>query len=292
MQNRAENSDPRAPVSPEVVNARFQGHLDLVDQVARGFMTRANAAEHDDMLQEGRLALLRASESYRPGLGVLFPAYAATAIRNALIDGARKRGRRTLREVMSLDAEQNGGTWDDASSLRVGDSFEDLQAVISSLAAEKAESRELLNKAILRLSDRHRFLIRQVLEERTLTEIGDANGISKQAAAKAFHAALAQLKQELHALGVKGLAKSDVKFAERCEIPRLASGMSNPPGNSNNSGMTHSLSLERLAIEDWAARRSAQERSRIVSTVPLPKQLPMPSPATGFVRRLWTWFTG
>ena len=52
MQLPSGSQSPLDENSAEIQAARFSNHLGLAEHIAQGFMTRANAAEHDDLLQE------------------------------------------------------------------------------------------------------------------------------------------------------------------------------------------------------------------------------------------------
>ena len=67
---------------------RVEDHLALVEQVLRRSIKTNETVDgmgHDDLYQEGCIALCRASVSYREEMGA-FPAYARTVIRNYLLD--------------------------------------------------------------------------------------------------------------------------------------------------------------------------------------------------------------
>ena len=63
---------------------RVEDHLALVEQVLRRSIKTNETVDgmgHDDLYQEGCIALCRAAVSYREEMGA-FPAYARTVIRN------------------------------------------------------------------------------------------------------------------------------------------------------------------------------------------------------------------
>ena len=65
---------------------RVEEHLALVEQVLRRSIKTNETVDgmgHDDLYQEGCIALCRAAVSYREEMGA-FPAYARTVIRNYL----------------------------------------------------------------------------------------------------------------------------------------------------------------------------------------------------------------
>lgn len=71
---------------------RVEDHLALVEQVLRRSIKTNETVDgmgHDDLYQEGCIALCRAAVSYREEMGA-FPAYARTVIRNYLLDRCRE----------------------------------------------------------------------------------------------------------------------------------------------------------------------------------------------------------
>src|SRR5690242_8967864 len=57
-------------------------HLELVERCARRF--RGWGEAHDDLVQVGRLALIRASRRYDAARGVPFAAYASACVQGAI----------------------------------------------------------------------------------------------------------------------------------------------------------------------------------------------------------------
>ena len=71
---------------------RVEDHLALVEQVLRRSISVNESIDgmgHDDLYQEGCIALCRAAVSYREEMGS-FPAYAKVVIRNHLLDPREK----------------------------------------------------------------------------------------------------------------------------------------------------------------------------------------------------------
>lgn len=71
---------------------RAEDHLALVEQVLRRSIKTNETVDgmgHDDLYQEGCIALCRAAVSYREEMGS-FPAYAKVVIRNHLLDRCRE----------------------------------------------------------------------------------------------------------------------------------------------------------------------------------------------------------
>ena len=86
---------------------RVEEHLALVEQVLRRSIKTNETVDgmgHDDLYQEGCIALCRAAVSYREEMGA-FPAYARTVIRNYLLDRCREiQSARKNLPLVSLDA--------------------------------------------------------------------------------------------------------------------------------------------------------------------------------------------
>lgn len=86
---------------------RVEDHLALVEQVLRRSIKTNETVDgmgHDDLYQEGCIALCRAAVSYREEMGA-FPAYARTVIRNYLLDRCREiQSARKNLPLLSLDA--------------------------------------------------------------------------------------------------------------------------------------------------------------------------------------------
>ena len=86
---------------------RVEDHLALVEQVLRRSIKTNETVDgmgHDDLYQEGCIALCRAAVSYREEMGS-FPAYAKVVIRNHLLDRCREiQSVRKNLPLVSLDA--------------------------------------------------------------------------------------------------------------------------------------------------------------------------------------------
>lgn len=65
-------------------NRRVRQHLDLVLPLARYYVLRTNV-DMDDLIQVGRLGLIRAANLYSESRGVPFSAYARPHIRGAIL---------------------------------------------------------------------------------------------------------------------------------------------------------------------------------------------------------------
>ncbi|WP_322203874.1 sigma-70 family RNA polymerase sigma factor [Acutalibacter intestini] len=91
---------------PEAFVELSARYLWLLQEKARQF----SGLEHEDLVQEGFLALYAAALSYREGGGASFSTYAGVCVFNRMAKAARRHGspgNRTLNESLSLDSAGN-----------------------------------------------------------------------------------------------------------------------------------------------------------------------------------------
>ena len=93
------------PDSPEVL-ARIEEGLDLVDMIGRQMRRQFGPyASFEDLVSQGREALLAAARSFDPERGVPFRKWANLRVRGAMIDSMRQSGslpRRVYRKLRAL----------------------------------------------------------------------------------------------------------------------------------------------------------------------------------------------
>ena len=110
---------------------RVEDHLALVEQVLRRSIKTNETMDgmgHDDLYQEGCIALCRASVSYREEMGA-FPAYARTVIRNYLLDRCREiQSARKNLPLLSLDAFAEMGAPEPVSPFHTEDLISDVSS--------------------------------------------------------------------------------------------------------------------------------------------------------------------
>ena len=110
---------------------RVEDHLALVEQVLRRSIKTNEAVDgmgHDDLYQEGCIALCRAAVSYREEMGA-FPAYARTVIRNYLLDRCREiQSARKNLPLLSLDAFAEMGAPEPVSPFHTEDLISDVSS--------------------------------------------------------------------------------------------------------------------------------------------------------------------
>lgn len=110
---------------------RVEDHLALVEQVLRRSIKTNEAVDgmgHDDLYQEGCIALCRAAVSYREEMGA-FPSYARTVIRNYLLDRCREiQSARKNLPLLSLDAFAEMGAPEPVSPFHTEDLISDVSS--------------------------------------------------------------------------------------------------------------------------------------------------------------------
>lgn len=110
---------------------RVEEHLVLVEQVLRRSSKTNETVDgmgHDDLYQEGCIALCRASVSYREEMGA-FPAYAKVVIRNHLLDRCREiQSARKNLPLLSLDAFAEMGAPEPVSPFHTEDLISDVSS--------------------------------------------------------------------------------------------------------------------------------------------------------------------
>ena len=110
---------------------RVEDHLALVEQVLRRSIKTNETVDgmgHDDLYQEGCIALCRAAVSYREEMGA-FPAYARTVIRNYLLDRCREiQSARKNLPLLSLDAFAEMGAPEPVSPFHTEDLISDVSS--------------------------------------------------------------------------------------------------------------------------------------------------------------------
>lgn len=110
---------------------RVEDHLALVEQVLRRSIKTNETVDgmgHDDLYQEGCIALCRAAVSYQEEMGA-FPAYARTVIRNYLLDRCREiQSARKNLPLLSLDAFAEMGAPEPVSPFHTEDLISDVSS--------------------------------------------------------------------------------------------------------------------------------------------------------------------
>lgn len=226
--------EPLRADPPEVL-ARVNEGLELVDVLAR--QMRRQFGLHvmvDDLVSQGREALLAAARSYDPDRAIPFRRWAILRIRGAMIDSVRQGGNlpkrvyRKLRALQAADLVHEAANEETAASppqtpeaadAKIGDQLAsaamamalNFLAMRSGEALERARDpdrspessvghAELLarvKEAIARLPEQERTLLtRHYFEEVQLDEAARELGLSKSWASR------------LHARGIEAIARS------------------------------------------------------------------------------------
>ena len=209
--------------------------LDLPERVARRYQGRG--IDSDDLVQVGRVALVKAARGYRAGHGNGFASYALPTILGevkrhfrdcgwavrpprrlqevrAQMSGEEDRLTQSLQrwpsvselaealevEVEELRSARQSGAAYTATSL---DLSSDEGAVVDVVAAESADIDRLLRLRVVcqkvnRLSERERLIVHlRFVEEKTQSEIGAVLGVSQMQVSRLLSAIIAKLRHDL-----------------------------------------------------------------------------------------------
>lgn len=171
-------------------------YLPLVEAVALEFHNIPNASQ-DELVSEGRVALLNAARSFDSARGN-FVSYASTAIRNRLKDFYEKQVREADVFPLTLDAPTGDEStrWD----VKHVDEVTDVR-----LAARRSESAAVLRESIARLPRRLQIVLTSIQAGKTYEEIGRDLGLSKQGVYKLAQPALRQVRSILAERGFGGI---------------------------------------------------------------------------------------
>jgi RNA polymerase sigma factor (sigma-70 family) len=178
------------------ISRLVEQYLPLVETIALEYHNIPNAS-HDELVSEGRVALLSATRSFDPARGN-FISYASIAIRNRLNDFYEKQVRRAEAFPMSIDSSPSGDESTQFES-KYADTTTDVR-----LAARRSESTAVLGEAISRLPRRLQIVLKSIQAGRTYEEIGRELGISKQGVYKLAQPALRQVRSFLAERGYGG----------------------------------------------------------------------------------------
>ncbi|MCK9588331.1 MAG: sigma-70 family RNA polymerase sigma factor [Terrimicrobiaceae bacterium] len=160
----------------------------------------------DDAISEAQQALLRASRNFDEMRGEFTP-YAARAVRNALNSLYAKQLKIARIFPRSLDAPPE---WRKAitSETSIGSVFGDRVPNPHDDVVREVKRREtisILEEILSCLSPRERSVVEGMRAGRSLSEIGEGMGMSKQAVHKILSPALQKLRSKLDLLGFQGM---------------------------------------------------------------------------------------
>ncbi len=158
--------------------------------------------DFEDKVQEARIGLLTAAQSFDAGRGVPFGAYATRVIRNRLNNLYREQRRIAGAEVRELDApvgEMDGET----GQSMLADQFED---------APNNDDLAIIREIMDDLPARPRRIWQGVMAGKTYDAIGAEEGISKQAVQQTMVATQNTLRRQLAKRGINSV---DDVFAQK-----------------------------------------------------------------------------
>jgi RNA polymerase sigma factor (sigma-70 family) len=178
-------------------------HLGLAQVIAMDYSNIVGISL-DEAVSEANMAMLRASEGFEPEKGEFTP-YAARSIRNALNSLYAKQLKMAQLFPQSLDdppGPMDGSTESMSASQfsRMRDSRQDVGKTV-----KRRETYSILSEVLKTLSPREQIVIEHMRLGRSLTEIGEFLGVSKQAVHKISSPALAKLRTRLEETGYAGL---------------------------------------------------------------------------------------
>jgi RNA polymerase sigma factor (sigma-70 family) len=184
-------------------NELIEQHLGLAQVIALDYLNIPGASL-DEAVSEARMALIRASEGFDPRKGEFAP-YAARAVRNRLNSLYAKQLKMARLFPKSLDdppttngTEARESTFNRKSAVQ--DSRQDVRKEVS-----QRESNSVLRNILRTLSPREQLVVEQMRLGKSLAEIGETLGVSKQAIHKIAAPALEKLRHKLIATGFEGL---------------------------------------------------------------------------------------
>lgn len=151
----------------------------LVLSILRGFS--GSESIKDDLMQEGRIALLKAARTWKPGGEAQFRTYAATAIRNAMLDCVWREG----------------PAWDSLDEESQPDCYRLLNPTPEEVYFAKERAQEVSNAIAALESPWQRGVCERRIEGASFQEIGDAEGFTMKGAFRGLKMALPHLRETL-----------------------------------------------------------------------------------------------
>jgi RNA polymerase sigma factor (sigma-70 family) len=189
-------------------------HLFLAEVIAFDY-ANIPGCRLDEAKSEATMGLIRAAEAYNPAKGEFTP-FASKAIRNALNTLYAKQLRmlkmfpKSLDEAIPRYRPQTTPTTSDAGDLLSNTTGRhDIGKEI-----RQNEAAAALESVMNLLTPRERIAVEALRIGKSYPEIGEALGITKQAAHKSARSGLAKLRVGLERLGYQGIA-SDGLLASR-----------------------------------------------------------------------------
>lgn len=193
-------------------------HLNLVKAMAREMHRRLpRTVEYDDLYQNGVLGLMEAVKKFDSSKRVPFTLYAKFRIRGAILDGLRQSDRLTRshrRMLKSEEAEGNTGPVTiSASAPRTADGDEST-SIEANLRSDDAdcpyrlfqalEVRELLDKAMEELPERHRRMMHLLFHEGLrASEVAERFDVNESRISQMRGSALRRISAQLDRSGLQ-----------------------------------------------------------------------------------------
>ncbi len=187
------------PDTEDAKRALIEHNLRLVVYIARKFDNTQVGAE--DLISIGTIGLIKAINTFQPEKNIKLATYASRCIENEILMHLRKNSSR--RTEVSIDEPLNVD-WD-GNELLLSDILGTDSDLVHRHLEDEAE-REMLSKALSRLSDRERTIMRLRFglggcHEKTQKEVADMLGISQSYISRLEKRIIARLQKEFAAMG-------------------------------------------------------------------------------------------
>ena len=185
----------RLPDDEEARSRLIEHNLRLVVYIARRFENTGTGLE--DLISIGTVGLIKAVNTFRADKNIKLATYASRCIENEILMYIRKHG--AERSEVSIDEPLNID-WD-GNELLLEDILGTDPDVVSRDMEDEAE-RDLLNRALAKLSDRERDIIDLRFglhngEAQTQKQVADAMGISQSYISRLEKRIMKRLKRDL-----------------------------------------------------------------------------------------------
>lgn len=167
--------EPNDNTMEDHVRERVEANLGLVHWTINRYYRRL--ADDDDVLQAGRLGLIRAAEKFDPELGFAFGTYAPNWIRSFIgkhLNGDRPDAKKRQGTVISLDMMLG-----DDGTLALSDIIPD-ETIDLERDAERDDLRQRMKDFVASLGERDRVIVRELLRGRSLTDAATKLGVTPQ----------------------------------------------------------------------------------------------------------------
>ncbi len=188
-------------MSTRTAEQRLQENIGFVVLRAQ-YYSRCYGVDFDDLVQQGRLGVVRAHERFDPARGFTFLSYARHWINQQMTNWCQRHVKN-----IRVPAYQFGKVFIEEVSLHapagedgtIADSLGAEETVRSSL--DRRERAELLERAVTGLDERERHIIQgRFFEDRTLEDIAGDFGLSRERIRQIEFGALRRLRKALAAL--------------------------------------------------------------------------------------------